>query len=98
MLATMLGPEALARAVAERARALRLHQNLTQAGLAVAAGVSLGALKRFERTGEIAFVSLVRLAIALGATGELETWFQAPRPQTLDELLARPKLRQRGRR
>ncbi|MDP2315338.1 MAG: helix-turn-helix transcriptional regulator [Pseudomonadota bacterium] len=97
----MSSPEELARSVAQRARARRLAENLTQAGLAAAAGVSAGTLKRFERDGQITFVSLVRIAVALDATAELETWF-APAPfRTLDEAIARAGtgtgVRQRGR-
>ena len=95
---SLLSAEEIALAVAGRARALRLARNLSQAGLAAAAGVSEGSLKRFEHTGQIAFVSLVRLAVALDATDLLETWFQPPPPRTIDQALAARKTRQRGRR
>lgn len=94
---SLLSPPEVTRAVAERARALRLLRNQTQQGLAERAGVSLGSLKRFERTGAIAFESLVRIAIALDATGELETWFAPPPFRTIDEAIARQKPRRRGR-
>lgn len=94
----MLAPDAIARAVAARARELRLLRDLSQEGLAASAGVSLGSLKRFERTGAVAFVSLVRIAIALDATAELETWFSAPPFQSIDDALARQTPRRRGRR
>lgn len=83
---------------ADRARARRLDQNLTQKGLAERAGVSLGSLKRFERTGQIAWESLLRIAWALGALDEFRDLFKAPEFRTLDEVLAadEPK-RQRGR-
>lgn len=96
---TLLGPEELALAVAHRARARRLADDVSQAGLAGAAGVSVATLKRFEHTGQISFVSLVRIAVALDATAELESWF-APAPfRTLDDALAVAKTatRQRGR-
>ncbi|MES2641006.1 MAG: helix-turn-helix domain-containing protein [Myxococcota bacterium] len=101
MLPTMMSsPEELARAVAHRARARRLANDLSQVGLAGAAGVSTATLKRFEHTGQISFVALVRIAVALDATAELETWFTAAPFRTLDEALAAagPKAaRQRGR-
>ena len=37
--------------LAERAKAERLRQNLTQEALAHAAGISLSTLRRFEKTG-----------------------------------------------
>ena len=94
----MLSTDELARAVAERARSLRLHRNLSQEGLAAAAGVSLGSLKRFERTGAIAFASLLRIAVALDATSELESWFSPPPFKSLDDAIARQAPRRRGRR
>lgn len=98
MLPTMMSsPEELALSVARRARARRLANDLSQAGLAGAAGVSTATLKRFERTGQMSFVSLVRVAVALGATDELESWFAAAPPQTLDEAIARAAPRLRGR-
>jgi transcriptional regulator with XRE-family HTH domain len=92
-------PEDAALEIAHRCRALRLHRNLTQAGLAAAAGVSAASLKRFERTGEIAFRSLVRIAMALDATAALDGWFAIPEFRSIDEAIARSKAptRKRGR-
>ncbi len=84
--------------LARRARERRLDLDLTQQGLADRAGVSLGSLKRFERTGRASLESAVRIAVVVGAVAELETWFGAPEFRTLDEALARPRQRQRGRR
>lgn len=93
----MMSPDQVALDLAQRARALRLAQNLSQQGLADRAGVSLGTLKRFERTGQIALVSLIRLAIVLDALQELRTWFSPPPFRTLDEVLAPARPRRRGR-
>ena len=95
---TLWSPPEFTRAVAARARALRLASDLSQAGLAARAGISLASLKRFEHTGAISFASLVRVAIALGATGELETWFRMPAVASIDEALKRAEPRRRGRR
>jgi transcriptional regulator with XRE-family HTH domain len=84
--------------LAGRARARRLDENFTQEGLATRAGVSLGSLKRFERTGEISLESLVRIALALGATDEFDQIFRPRDPRTFDEILATPPVRERGRR
>jgi transcriptional regulator with XRE-family HTH domain len=99
MLATKItSPPEIMRDVAARARARRLGENLTQDGLATRAGVSLGSLKRFERTGEISLERLVRIAIALGASDELDRLFRPRDPRNLDEILATPRARERGRR
>lgn len=69
------------REIAERARAKRLEQNLTQEGLALRSGVSLGSIKRFERTGEISLKSLIDIALALGCLEDFASLFadNAPR-------------------
>ena len=84
---------------AVRLRELRLAQNLSQAGLAARAGVSLSVLRLFERTGKISFESLVKLAIALKAEAGIDALFQAQAdaPVTLDELLQQNHPRKRGR-
>ena len=84
---------------ATRLRELRLAQNLSQAGLAARAGVSVSVLRLFERTGKISFESLVKLAIALKAEAGIDNLFQ-PQIQprvTIDELLQQNNTRKRGR-
>ena len=46
-------------------RARRKALGYTQAELATCSGVSLGSLKRFERTGQISLESLLKLALVL---------------------------------
>ncbi|WP_395455255.1 helix-turn-helix domain-containing protein [Azospirillum melinis] len=91
-------PDGLCRAVAKRAREMRLAADLTQEGLAARSGVSLGSLKRFESSGAISLDSLARLAIALQAEDGFGGLF-APRPfTTMAEVLAAPPAkRKRGR-
>jgi transcriptional regulator with XRE-family HTH domain len=84
---------------AERAQARRLALDLTQAGLAARAGVSLGSLKRFEQTGRVSFESLLKVAAALGAVDDFDAVFKAPAARSIDEVLAaRGPQRKRGRR
>jgi transcriptional regulator with XRE-family HTH domain len=88
--------------LANRAKSLRLAQNLTQAGLGQRSGVSLGTIKLFERTGKIALESLVKIAIALGVSADFDYLFQSihDESKSMDELLkdaAASKSRQRGR-
>lgn len=61
--------------IASRAKDMRLKQNLTQEGLALRSGVSLGSIKRFERTGEISLKSLIDIALALGCMDDFEDLF-----------------------
>ena len=95
-------PRELMQDISARAKARRLALDLTQKGLEQRSGVSLGTIKRFERTGQIALESLLKLAVALGCSEGFESVFDvlAPSagPVSLDDLLKVPKQRQRGRR
>jgi transcriptional regulator with XRE-family HTH domain len=92
----MLSPGDLVRDTAQKARARRLAANLSQEGLAARAGMSVASLKRFERTGQIAFGSLVRLAFALGAETEFDALFPRAKYASIDDVLREPRIRKRG--
>lgn len=61
-----MSPEEMNQQIAQRMRERRKEKHLTQAALSKRSDVSLGSLKRFERTGEISLSSLVKIAFALG--------------------------------
>lgn len=88
--------------IAQRAKSMRLAQNLTQAGLEQRSGVSLGSIKLFERTGKISCESLVKIAIALGGVEAFNGLFQPTlrEERSIDDLLKEAKAstgRKRGR-
>ena len=88
--------------LAQRAKSMRLAQNLTQAGLEKRSGVSLGSIKLFERTGKISCESLIKIAIALGALEGFDGLFQPnlTEDRSIDDLLKDAKAstgRKRGR-
>ena len=56
--------------VAQRAKTLRLEQNITQQALADKVGIAVGTVKRFEKSGEIQFNHLLRIALVLGRLEE----------------------------
>jgi transcriptional regulator with XRE-family HTH domain len=93
---TFQSPSDLCREVADRARSARLAANLTQEGLAQRSGVSLGTLKRFERSGAASLEVVARIALALRMEGGFERMFEAPRFASLDEVIATPRKRRRG--
>ena len=74
--------------LAERVRARRKEQGLTQAQLAAKSGVSLGSLKRFEQQHEISLASLVRLAAALGCQDDFDALFSRRSYRSIDEVIA----------
>jgi transcriptional regulator with XRE-family HTH domain len=87
----------IAAEIALRLRSRRLAQNLTLEGLARRSGVPLGTLKKFERTGQIALVSFIRLAITLKDEAALEKLLLEQKFETLDEVLQSVKNPKRGR-
>ena len=92
-------PHEMAEQLAKAARDRRLALNLSQAGLAERSGVSLGVLKKFERTGKISLESLLKISLPLGALDEFNELFKPKSPTTmrsLDEIL-KQKTRKRGR-
>lgn len=84
------------KALAERARQLRLLRDLSQAELAARSGVAAPTIKRFERTGQATILNVVRIALALGAEDGFRRLFEAPKFTSIDEALA-PPMPRRGR-
>lgn len=83
--------------MANRARSLRLGQNMPQAELARRVGVAVGTVKRFEKTGEIQFRHLLQIALVLGRLDDFSPVFgQDILPKSLFDL-KEPKKRQRAR-
>ncbi len=96
-MSIILTPVEMAQAIAERCRRRRLALGFTRFQLAERAGVSSASLKRFERTGNVSFDALIRLAIALDATEGFDQLFSKKSYQSLEEVIGEPT-RQRGRR
>ena len=87
------------KAIANRARDLRLELNLSQQTLSEKSGVSYGSLKKFEQTGQISLESLLKLAVILGYMDDFNALFvrkSAEKALSLDELIGNGK-RKRGR-
>ncbi len=62
----------------------------SQVELAQRSGVSLGSLKRFEQSGEIALTALIKIAFTLGEQEDCKRWFASKHYQTLVDLLNDP--------
>ena len=79
-------------------RTKRLQQGLTQAGLALRAGVSLPTLRKFEQKGLISLESFLKLLMALGSLEEIAGALDANSEtfNSIDEVLHQPKERKRG--
>ena len=71
---------------AQNVAALRKELSWTQQDLAEKSGVSYGSIKRFERTGQISFESLLKIAEALSRLSEFETILLPKGDQRLKKL------------
>lgn len=97
MTFAMLPSEDIAAELATRLKSRRLAQNLTLEGLAKRSGVPLGTLKKFERSGQIALVSFIRLVVVLKDEAALEKLLLEQTFETLDQVLGSGKKPRRGR-
>jgi len=92
-------PQEEMEAIARRAKSLRLSDKLTQDVLAERSGVSLGSIKRFERTGKISLESLLKIAFILDSMegfGKVFIPKNYQPAQSLDSLIKASKQRKRG--
>jgi len=99
ILLSMQTPGEAGRALAQRAKALRLLKAWTRETLASRAGVAPASLKRFETTGAGSLDLVLRVAFALGRLEDFTATFQIPELTSLAELEARQgrQPRRRGR-
>jgi transcriptional regulator with XRE-family HTH domain len=65
-------PQVVLVELARKTRLLRKEKNLSQQELAIRANVSLGSYKRFERTGQVALDSFIRIAFILGRLDDFD--------------------------
>ena len=80
-------PGELQTLIAERVRIIRRRRKISQKKLSELSGVSLGSVKRFEQSGEISFLSLIKIATALGLNNELEHLFEDVPPLSIEEII-----------
>ncbi|MBQ9539137.1 MAG: helix-turn-helix transcriptional regulator [Treponema sp.] len=81
----------IAEAVSARVRKRRKEHQFTQEELAERAGMSFASYKRFEQKHEIAFDSLVKVAIALGCEKDFDALFASPFFSSIEELIQSEK-------
>ncbi len=93
-LSQLLSAPEICRLVGERAARLRIDRGLRRVDLAESTGVSVSTISRFERTGQVAFDVIVKIAIALDAQRLLLSLFPPAEFASIDDVLAatrRPK-------
>ena len=96
---TLTGPTEIAKALAGRAKALRLLRGWTQNTLAKRANDTVSSLRRFETSGKASLELVLKVAHALARLEEFDQLFQPPRAQSIKELeqLTTKPQRTRGR-
>ena len=73
--------------LAKRVKKIRKRRKITQKQLADRSNVSYATLKKFEQTGQISLMSLVKIAMELGLADEIKTLFSKPVYLNIDEVL-----------
>lgn len=81
----------IAQEIAQRVQKRRKERHFTQSELALRAGVSFASYKRFEQKYEIAFDSLIKIAIALDMEKDFDSLFATPQYSSIEELIASEK-------
>ena len=95
-------PSSMIQTLKDKFKERRLSLDLTQEGLATKSGVSLGSLKRFESSGQIALESLLKLALVLECLDDFNMIADKKELQvnSIDELLkttSASKTKKRGK-
>lgn len=73
--------------IAGRMSRRRKEKKITQVQLSKYSNVSLGSIKRFERTGEISLSSLIKIAFALGCESDFDVLFAKRGYASIEEVL-----------
>ncbi len=87
MLEQLKFPKEVALDIATREKEKRKSRKITQKELSERTGVSLGSIKRFEQTGEISLVSLLKIADVLGEMDEFSALFVRREYKSIQEVI-----------
>ena len=81
-------PYEISMELAAKAKEKRIYMKITQQQLSDRSGVSLSAIRRFEKTGEISLASLLKIAWILNSLKEFDGLFEKPEYNSIEEILA----------
>ena len=87
LLQPLVSPQEAAFEIAKREKAFRKKMGINQQELAACSGVTLGSIRRFEQTGQIAFESLLRICRALDCESDLDVLFARPAYKNIQEVI-----------
>ena len=80
-------PYEMAVDAAKRFRSQRMAKKITIRALSENSGVPYSTIRRFESTGEISFLSLVKLASVIGEDRQIEKLFALDVPASIEEII-----------
>ena len=80
-------PNEMALEAAKRFRKVRKTKSITIKELSERSGVPYSTIRRFERTGELSFVALVKLVSAMNEDDQIERLFADYKPSTIEEVI-----------
>ena len=95
-ISNQLVDDVILRQLGERLARIRLQRNLTQADLAIEAGVSKRTVERMEAGGPTQLVNLVRVCRALGIVEGFEVLIREPAASPVAQLKLRGYERKRA--
>lgn len=78
----LMVPQDVMRSCAAQVRELRIRQNIIQKELAERVGVAEGTIKRFEKTGEAQFRTVLTIALVLRRLEDFTDLFKIPNVPT----------------
>lgn len=84
-------PEEINMKVASNARNLRKRLGISQQKLSEISGVTYASIKRFEATGNISFLSLTKIAVALDAVNGIKAIFTEVPYKSIQEVINEQK-------
>ena len=80
-------PYEMALNAAKRFRTVRLSKKITIKSLSESSGVPYSTIRRFESTGEISFLSLVKMTSAMGEDEQITGLFTNVMPGSIEEVI-----------
>ena len=83
----MKTPKELSRIIAANVRKRRKERKLSMQDLAEKSGVSYGSVKRFESSGEISLLSLLKIATVLDCADGFEALFAEQEIRSIQEIV-----------
>ncbi len=84
---TLETPCEMATHAAERFRNIRKRKKITLRSLSEKSGVPYSTIRRFESTGEIPFLALVKIASTIGEDDQITALFSESVPASIEEII-----------